>query len=519
MSSPILSTHQEDEQRAIERFPAEVRAHWPLFAAEAKIIFPKSGEASLICDFTWGQLKLNLLGIQCEPAIEGEQEDWLGDAALSLLPEGFKLSFLRWEQGEDRATIQQEVRFRGVDYQFTPFDYYTHCVINRFPADRANLQAVSWLAAVLMEKQQMMGAAALNGKEQQLFPAAQSLSQLHNAYSYKSIISVKSYAEKMAVSPEQLDEWAQRLKTEGRDKFLHKFFSALSRYQDNKTNGNARKTLSALRRARLELTTFEGRYVLHWLLSQFEQACSEYSRKPADSEKIDALISDFRSFVTERLRIDGFSGDYPHFRRMTEKNTGQLLSFAENSFYRFAAWLIVGTIEIDIDQSVQGIPFQELTAYDCQHIGKHRANYIMVCGVKNPAYEICPQDSKEAYAEAAETAKAGVEPHLAQAYRLLSGQQLTKEYKAQYGLKSNAWKNAWKLALTFLAMGLVWATVFWVAMSALGSVLAGEPYLDILLDPFIIKICYSGGLGFALIFCVLWLFIIYRAKRRNERLY
>jgi len=516
-----------DEKTMLEQLSPNVKLCWehPDFITNARLYHFANGDISIIADFSWGQMEIKLLDVKCFPANNGEQVYCLEHKELYAINGGFGLTF-RYFTYADKGAIEAvsdtdyDIFFSGAEYQCKLFNYYDYCMINRIPADRHNLLLASYLSLTLVEKHRILGNSILNESEQLLFPAAQIMNFLNINHSFWF---VKTLIEDVTATPEQLDEWARRLQSEGKDKYLHKMFTAISKCKANMTNGNIRKMLNRIKNTSLELTTIEGRYVLHWVLSKFEEACSQYMPKPANRRFLDTAIFEFRGFVTERLQEDGFSGAYPHYRKMASANTGHFISFTEDSYSspdRLIAMMTAGVIALDKDSSVQGIPFHEITAYDCQYggiqfDGKYKSRYSIVCGFQNPAYRITCLDTEEENARSAETAKAVFEIHLEQAYRILSGQRMTKDYKAQYGIKNDFWARAWNLAIVCFLMGIGWSTGFWLLYGITLSASRHEPYLTTLRDFDYFLICFAGGLFFAFVFWLIFFFLMSKAHSRN----
>ena len=147
--------------------------------------------------------------------------------------------------------------------------------------------------------------------------------------------------------------------------------------------------------------------------------------------------------------------------------------------------------------------------------GKYGSRYSIVCGLQNPVFEINCFDSGSEKAKTVEAAKTSFETHWEQALRVLVGQRMTKEYKAQYGIKNDFGKRAWKLTKVCLFMGIRGAIAFWLWMSVFGSIFWGEPFLDLLLDPFLIVLCYAFGLFFALAIWLIFLFFTFKMQSRK----
>ena len=519
---------QADERKALEWLPENVRACWQQldFSASAQFVHLENGSMSIVADFAWGQMEIQLVNPQSSPAINGEQIYMFNHKELYTLEDGFELLFRYDMQDESGSTVvsetEQSIVFSGAEYQYKLFNYYEYSVINGFPAERTNLQIASRLSHALTNKHNVLGDSSLNESEKLLLPAAHVIQHLHG---HLAFFWMKSSIENMPVSSEQLNDWAQRLKTEGKCKYLQKAFTAFAKCKENTTDGNIKKAFNRLRTANLELTTIEGRYVLYWFLAQFAKACSQYMVKHENNKDLDGMIREFRRFATERLKKDEFTGVYPHFRKMMPKGKGQFISFIEISYYDpntsvLTAMLTAGVISLDRENYVEGIPFEEITAYDSQFggirfDGKYNSRYCIVCGMENPAYTVNslpPQDEK---AETHEKAKINFEIHLKQVYRVLSGQRMTQEYKAKYGIKNDIGKRAWKLAKICFLMGIGWATGFWLLMSLFSSIVDREPYLTTLFDPFLIVLCYAGGLFFALIFWLLFFFLMFRMQSRK----
>jgi hypothetical protein len=179
------------------------------------------------------------------------------------------------------------------------------------------------------------------------------------------------------------------------------------------------------------------------------------------------------------------------------------------------AMLTTGIINLDKDKSVQSISYDDLTAFDCQHAGgKHKARYAVICSFENPAYQVNCLDATDEEAKSAETAKSSFELHLTQAYRILAGQRMTREYKAQYGIKSNLGKNAWKLAKLCFIFGIGWATAFWLLFSVFVSIDTKKSYMDLIMDIEGIIIYFGGGLLFGL---TLWVVLFLLSVRMQSR--
>lgn len=102
-----------------------------------------------------------------------------------------------------------------------------------------------------------------------------------------------------------------------------------------------------------------------------------------------------------------------------------------------------------------------------------------------------------------------------QAYRVLVGQRMTKEYKARYGIKSNLGQGAWKLGKLCCIFSVVWGTLFWLLFSVFVSIDTKKPYVDVLIDIEDIVIVLGGGLLFGLIMWV-WLFLAFTQSEERK---
>ena len=410
---------------------------------------------------------------------------------------------------------EQEILFREADYSYQLFDYYNYAMIHARPGSCTNLIQARRLASMLVEKHGALGDAALSQTERWLFPAAQVVVHLCGHYSFDS---VQRFMKAIVATPDDLDHWAEILLTDAKDKNLSRAFSTIAQCKRNMNKASIWKVLNAMKYANIVLTLPEGRPVLHWILNMFRTACSEYTPKPAIRAFHETAANKFRKFVTMRLSKDGFSGEYPHFRRVSASSRAELFSFAEVAYADrgMAALMTTGVINLGKDNSAQGVPYEHLTAYDCQHTGgRCKARYAIICGVENPAYQVSSGNHYDEDADSTETERAEFELHLEQAYRVLAGQRMTKEYKARYGIKSNLSQGAWKLGKLCCILGVVWGTLFWLLFSIFISIDTKSPYMNVLMDTEAIVIVLGGGLLFGLFMWVVgFLALIQHGERK-----
>lgn len=144
---------------------------------------------------------------------------------------------------------------------------------------------------------------------------------------------------------------------------------------------------------------------------------------------------------------------------------------------------------------------------------KHKMLSI-ICSFKNPAYHVNCLDATDEEFKSPEKAKSSFELHLAQAYRILAGQRMTKEYKAQFGIKSSLGKSAWKLTKFCFIFSIGWVIAFWLLFSVFVSIDTKKSYMGVLLDIEGIIICFGCSLLFGL---VLWAVLFFHSIRIQNR--
>ena len=132
----------------------------------------------------------------------------------------------------------------------------------------------------------------------------------------------------------------------------------------------------------------------------------------------------------------------------------------------------------------------------------------------NPAYEVNSLDPVNEGAKTPEAAKAGFDVHLEQAYRVLSGQRMTKEYRERYGIENKFWKYFWGLTKFSLLAGIAVAVVFWLTFPTLALLISHIPFLKTFLQPYTIIYCWAGGLAGALMLWLIGLMITFKMSSR-----
>lgn len=507
------------ERDALARLPDDIRFYWEKASEQYSENFAyDSDTAVLSLVYDWGALRLRLLEAELPQSLPESVFMRIHTKALVQTETGYCL-LLRLGEADmydnyvlDQPAYEIVITFFSFEYSFEPYDYYSLCQVNHFPSPNFNIALSYTLSHHLTIKHNMMGADLLNDNERTLI----SLAEMLLCFQRTANIGWLENAVKDIQSPEELYKFATLLKDEAKDKYLSLAISAVKKYVANPEKRNLKRIRGHIKRGELALSTFEGLLPFRWILTQFKIASGAYPIHPAATKYHENVATGWREKITGHLFEAGFSGEYPSFRRLNSDWNGEFISFSEIQYRQpngLSVCLTAAATKL-LDNQLQGVPFNDITAYDCQHHGKQKERHIIL-GLDSEVYHVNELSPDDEQLKTPEDAWAEIDGHLEQVYRFFAGKRLTKEYKKKYGIKNDFGKRVSKFSVICLIMGLSWSLFFWPLFSAFTSVMAKEPYLKTLLDPVMMWVSLGGGLAFAILIWIVFVIAMWRLPGRK----